>query len=42
MNNTPSPTPSVPRSRGNGKRLAQAELPDELNNWVGEFDRHLS
>ncbi|WP_321869778.1 tyrosine-type recombinase/integrase [Burkholderia ubonensis] len=42
MNNAPSPTPSVPRSRGNGKRLAQAELPDELNNWVGEFDRHLS
>ncbi|MFP3481196.1 hypothetical protein SB780_40765, partial [Burkholderia sp. SIMBA_057] len=42
MNNTPSPTPSVPRSRGNGERLAQAELPDELNSWVGEFDRHLS
>ena len=41
MNNTPSPTPSVPRSRGNGKRLAQAELPDELNSWVGEFDRYL-
>jgi hypothetical protein len=40
MNNTLSPTPSVPRSRGNDKRLAQAELPDELNSWVGEFDRH--
>jgi integrase/recombinase XerD len=42
MNNTPSPTSSATRSRGNGKRLAQAELPDELNSWVGEFDRHLS
>ncbi|MBR7906417.1 hypothetical protein [Burkholderia cenocepacia] len=42
MNNTPSPTSSATRSRGNGKRLAQAALPDELNSWVGDFDRHLS
>ncbi|WP_324658499.1 tyrosine-type recombinase/integrase [Burkholderia thailandensis] len=42
MNNAPSPTSSATRSRGNGKRLAQAALPDELNSWVGDFDRHLS
>lgn len=42
MNNTPSPTSSATRSRGNGKRLAQAALPDEQNSWVGDFDRHLS
>ncbi|MFL9959381.1 tyrosine-type recombinase/integrase [Paraburkholderia nemoris] len=42
MNNAPSPTPSVTRSRHSGERSPQAELPDELNRWVGDFDRHLS
>jgi len=42
MNNAPSPTPSVTRSRRRGERSPQAELPDELNHWVGDFGRHLS
>jgi integrase/recombinase XerD len=42
MSNGPSPNPSVTRTRRRGEQSAQAELPDELDRWVTEFDRHLS